>query len=240
MLGIADGQAALDVADVGSRRQLGGQETLIIVPVMGDDLQQKVGLAGQHVALAHLGPGQHQLLECLEIGLGLAVQADMGENGDVEAQGVRLDLGVVAADIARLFQGADTAKAGRCGNAGTPRQFDVGHPTVGLQIRQDSAVDPVELDPLHSRDSKRTVFHEIILPSLRASAKPAIPPTRTIPTWPGKGCFGGKVYPIRGWEPLYNHSILCNRRDPARLSSLNSLNPILHMETEGCPTPSIR
>ena len=57
--------------DIGRRRQLGGEEALVIVPVGGDDLQKKVGLAGEHVRLAHFGPGERQRLERLQIGLGL-------------------------------------------------------------------------------------------------------------------------------------------------------------------------
>ena len=47
-------------AHIGRRRQLGGEEALIAVPVGRDDLQQEIGLAGQHVRLAHLGPAGDQ------------------------------------------------------------------------------------------------------------------------------------------------------------------------------------
>ena len=51
---------------------------------------------------------------------------------------------MVAADHAGLLQAADAAQAGRRGDAGPARQLDVGHPPVGLQLRQDAAVDRVE------------------------------------------------------------------------------------------------
>ena len=86
ILGDADGERRLDVVDGRRGRQFGGQEALVGVPVLGDDLQQEVGLAGQHVALAHQRPALHALLEGLEVGLGLAGQPDMGEDGAVSVQ----------------------------------------------------------------------------------------------------------------------------------------------------------
>jgi hypothetical protein len=48
-----------------------------------------------------------------QIGLGLALQPDHGEDLHLEAQFARIDLGVVAADEARFLQRADPAQAGR-------------------------------------------------------------------------------------------------------------------------------
>src|SRR5580704_2053079 len=65
VFGRPDGQGRAHMGDVGRRRQPGGEKALIVVPVGGDDLQEKVGLAGQHVRFAHLGPGQRQCFESL-------------------------------------------------------------------------------------------------------------------------------------------------------------------------------
>ena len=68
------------MADIFRRGQFASQKFLKIIPVMRHDFQQKIGLAHQHVALAHLWPGADHLLELLEIGLGLAGQADKGKD----------------------------------------------------------------------------------------------------------------------------------------------------------------
>ncbi|WP_345772394.1 hypothetical protein [Azospirillum baldaniorum] len=56
---------------------------------------------------------------------------------------------MVAADEARLFQGADTPQTRRGRDAGTPREFYVGHPAVILQVTQNPPVNSVEFDPPH-------------------------------------------------------------------------------------------
>ena len=72
----AQNQRGFDMRDVGRGGQAGAQEALIAVPVGRDDLQQKIGFAGQHVRFAHLGPAGDQRLEGLQIGFGLAPQPD--------------------------------------------------------------------------------------------------------------------------------------------------------------------
>jgi len=91
------------MADVGRGGQLGGEELLIGVPIGGDHLQQEIRFPRQHVALPHLGPGPHGILEGLQIVFGLGIQPDLGEHGDVEAQHLGLQVGVIAADEARFL-----------------------------------------------------------------------------------------------------------------------------------------
>ena len=126
----------------------GGQplvhEGLVGVPVLRHDLQQEIRLAGQHVALAHLGPAIDGILEDAQIGLGLAGQADQREHRQLVAQQLGRDIGVVAADEARLLQRAHAAQAGRCRDAGAARQIHIGHPALLLQIVEDAPVDTVE------------------------------------------------------------------------------------------------
>ena len=74
----------------------------------------------------------------------LAVQAHDGEEGDLPAELLRIGVGVIAADHAGLLQPAHAAQAGRRGDAGPARQLDVGHPAVGLKLRQDATVDRVQ------------------------------------------------------------------------------------------------
>ena len=110
-------------------------------------MQQEVGLAGQHVALADLGPALHQGLEGAQVVLRLARQADLGEDGDAEAERRGVEVGVIAADEAGLLERAHAPQAGRRRDAGPLGQLDIGHAAVGLQVAQNVPIDPVELDP---------------------------------------------------------------------------------------------
>ena len=97
------------------------------------------------MALAHLRPGADHLLELLQIGLGLAGQPDKGKDLNGVAEGFGIDIGVVAADDALFLENADTAQAGRRGDAGTLGEVDIRHPAVFLQITQDLAVNRIQL-----------------------------------------------------------------------------------------------
>ena len=133
------------MADIGGGGQARGQEGLVIVPVPGHHLQLKINLAGQHVAFPDLRPVADHGLEGFQVMFRLAAEADIGENRDVEAKRLGLQVGMVAPDIARFLQGADPAQAGRRGNTGQLGQFDVGYAPVGLEIVQDSPVDAIQL-----------------------------------------------------------------------------------------------
>ena len=104
LLAGAERQRGLHVGDVRCRGEAGGQEFLEGVPILGDHLQQEVGLPGQHVALAHLGPVLDHFLEGDQIVLGLAVQADESEDRDLVAERLRIDVRVVAANETGLFE----------------------------------------------------------------------------------------------------------------------------------------
>ena len=120
------------MADVGSGGELSGQELLIGVPVLGNHFQKEIGLARQHVAFADLGPLPDSFLKSLQIRLGLRIEADLGEHGDVEAQGLGLQIGVIAANVPGLFQRPHAPKTRRRGNAGATGQFHVGDAAVSL------------------------------------------------------------------------------------------------------------
>src|SRR3546814_16113051 len=85
-----------------------------------------------------LRPAADQGLETVQHGLGLAVEADQGEEGDLEAERLGVELGVVALDVAGLLQGAHAPEAGRRGDAGAARQLHVGDPPILLEVLQRS------------------------------------------------------------------------------------------------------
>ena len=137
------------MADVGRCGQLGGQELLIGVPVGGHHLEQEIRLPGQHVALAHLGPVTDGGLEGFQVRFGLRRKPDLGEDGNVEAERLGIQVGVITEDIAGFLQGPDAPQAWRRRNAGAARQLHIGDSAIGLKVVEDAAVDPVEFDPLH-------------------------------------------------------------------------------------------
>ena len=51
------------MAHIGRRRQFAGQEAVIAVHILGDDLQDEVGLARQHIAFPHQWPIGDKLFE---------------------------------------------------------------------------------------------------------------------------------------------------------------------------------
>ena len=106
--------------------------------------EQEVGLARQHVALAHQRPGQHPVLEGAQVGLRLAVQADHGEGDHLEADHLLVELGEVAGDHAGLLQRAHAAQAGRRRDADLLGQLHVGDAAVGLQLLENAPIGSIE------------------------------------------------------------------------------------------------
>jgi len=129
--------------------QLAGQ-LVFVRGVAGYDLEDEIVRAARHMALAHLRPLRHQLLEIAQHGVALAVQADEGEERHLEAHQFRGQFGVIAPDVSRLLQGAHAAQARRRGNPRALGEVHVGHAPVALQILEDFQVDPVESVSTHA------------------------------------------------------------------------------------------
>jgi hypothetical protein len=68
------------------------------------------------------------------------------------AEPERLDgeIGVVAADQAGLFEGANAPQTRRRRYADPPRQLDIRHPSVILEQIEDLPIDPVQFWPAHA------------------------------------------------------------------------------------------
>ena len=140
------------------RCQLRRQELLEALQVARDHLQDEVDLAVQHMAFAHFGQGVDMVLERLEIGLGLALEADHREHGDGVAQHRRIDHGMIGGDGAGFLQRTDTAQARRCRQPDLARQIHIGHPAIVLQFAQDLQVDVVDIGPRHQIDYFLTCY----------------------------------------------------------------------------------
>src|SRR3546814_1216280 len=91
LLGGANRQRCHHARDIRRRRQVRGQERLEALQVARDDLEQKVDFAVQHIAFAHFGEAADIILERLQVGFGLAAQADHRKDGDAiaELRGIR-------------------------------------------------------------------------------------------------------------------------------------------------------
>ena len=85
VLGVAQRQRGLDVAHVRRAGQL-GDEGLEGLEVRRHAFQHEVDLARQHPAFAHQRLLADEVLELLEVGLGLAGEMDHGEHRDLVAQ----------------------------------------------------------------------------------------------------------------------------------------------------------
>jgi hypothetical protein len=82
-----------------------------------------------------------------------AVQGDLDEDQQVDAQLGRVQQRRVARDITRALQPAHPLQTGRRAEVDLPGQRHVGNAAVGLQRVQDAPVDPVQgplLDFWHS------------------------------------------------------------------------------------------
>ncbi len=102
------------------------------------------------MALAHLGPGAHEVLESGEDRIRLTVEPDECEERDLKSELLGRDFGMIALDEPCLFQRPDPAQAGRRRNPGALGKLDVGHAAVGLQVLQDFQVDSVEFGAPHA------------------------------------------------------------------------------------------
>ena len=101
------------------------------------------------MAFPNLGPAFHQTLEGFEIALCLACQTDLSEYRDAVTKRFVIDIRMIAADIARIFQRPYAAQTGRCRNTDSFRQFDISHPPIVLQIAEDFTVDFIKFYAFH-------------------------------------------------------------------------------------------
>src|SRR3546814_8983156 len=76
----------LDAGHIGGRRQLRCQELLETLKILGNDLQNKIDFAVQHMAFAHFGKLCHMVFEGLQVSLRLTLQTDHGKNSNAVAR----------------------------------------------------------------------------------------------------------------------------------------------------------
>ena len=101
------------------------------------------------MALAHKRPCGHCRLEGLEVGFGLAMEADHRKHRHLEAERAAVNIGVIALDETSRLKRAHTAQAWRRRNAGPRGEIDIGDAPVCLQFGKYPQIDMIELRPLH-------------------------------------------------------------------------------------------
>ena len=113
--------------------------------VARDEAEQEVAPATDHVALPHFRPGRHHTLEGGEHRFLLRLQPHQGEEGDLPAQHLRVEIGMIAADHALFLQPPHAAQAGGGRQADAPGQFDIRHAAVSLELRKNLTVHAIQV-----------------------------------------------------------------------------------------------
>ncbi len=149
VLGSPDRESGLDARDVLGRGQLLGDEGLKLRQVAGDAAQDEIHFARKHVAGAHLRPGADLVLERLEVGFGLAGEPDKGKGCHPEPESIRVEVGVIALDVAGLLERPHAAETGGCSDLHPLGQFDIRHAAIGLKLNQYLPIDCIELLSRH-------------------------------------------------------------------------------------------
>ena len=106
--------------------------------------EDEVDLAGQHPAFAHQRLGAHEILERLEVGIGLARQVHHGEDGHLVAEELLVEQRTIAFDVASLLECAHPAQTGRSRDADPARKLDVGDAPIFLQLFENLLVNGIE------------------------------------------------------------------------------------------------
>ena len=136
-----------------------GVEPLEIGQVAGDDLHQVVARPRHQVATEHVGAGGKAALERAERVVVLALERDLDEGGDAEADGVRVDERPVAGNDAGRLEVLDAPRAGRGREANADGKLDRRQPAVLGERRNDL---PVELIHLHGFTEAKALSDEFV------------------------------------------------------------------------------
>jgi hypothetical protein len=113
------------------------------VQVLRHHLQLEGAGAADVVAGDDLRDLADRVLHLARAFAGVAVGVQPHEGQHAHADLVAVDLGVVALDVARLFQRPHAPPAGRGRQAHALREFGVGQAGIGLQFLQDLHVELV-------------------------------------------------------------------------------------------------
>ncbi len=137
-------QAGLHILDARHLQQDIEGEAAIGLQVAGEDMQEIIHLAGHDIAADDLGMAQHRLAERLVEAVLVALQADLDEGLDAEAQMLAVEPGDIAADGAAGFELLGAAEARRGGEADALGEIDIGDPAFFLEYAQDPEIRRIE------------------------------------------------------------------------------------------------
>ena len=98
--------------------------------VAADAFENEVRTSRNRIAFPDQWPIPHACGECIEFGLCLALEPDMGEELDIEAELGSIEQRPVAGNISRLLKRPDPPQAGRRRETNPGRKRDVGYPAI--------------------------------------------------------------------------------------------------------------
>ena len=133
------------MAHAAQARDLVAEHAPVLVHVLHAGLEQVVEAAGHHVALDDLVDGLHGVLEALEHVRVRVVERDLREREQLLPEPPRAQPREVAFDEPVALQPAHALDAGRERQIDGAGELRDGEPSIGLQQRQDLAVDAVQL-----------------------------------------------------------------------------------------------
>ena len=140
-----DRNVAADLTHNWQIEQFADQEALVIAEIGHDDFEEVIGLTGDEVArndLRHLDDG---FLERQRALVGVPVYLDAYENREAEPDAVAPQGCPITFDVPVALQTLDATQTRRWRQADLVGQLDVGQTAIGLQLRNNAAVDRIKV-----------------------------------------------------------------------------------------------
>jgi hypothetical protein len=133
------------MAHAADARDLVAKHASVFLHVGDARFQQIVEPAGDHVALDDLVRGQHGVLEALKDVCRRVIERDLSEGEQLLAEEARIEPREIAFDESVALQAADALDARRKREIDGAGELRDGEPPIGLQQREELAVDPIQL-----------------------------------------------------------------------------------------------
>ena len=138
-----DGDVAANLLDHRQIEQLAQEQALVMLQIWNDDLEQIVGPARHDVARDDLRHGQNARLEGMHALVGVAIDLDPHEYRETKTDAVAPKHCAISLDVALALQALDPAQARGGRQADLFGQVDIAEPAIGLQSRDDTAINRV-------------------------------------------------------------------------------------------------
>lgn len=135
---------------MGQLPNLGTQHGAVVVDIVRSDFKQIVEITRDHIAALNFRNFPYRLIETFKCVFTGFVHGDLNHQYMTSVQLVRIQIGAVAANHARLLQPADPLGTGGFGEVNPAGQFDDGQAPMLLKLTQDLTIYAVNLNSLYS------------------------------------------------------------------------------------------